>query len=132
MANIRFTRDNYKAVKKMDRQQMEAYFNDVFDKGYNTGIHKAGKEVTMRVDAALHKTSWIGEKRYKELTDNINRELNTHFEIVDTHTVNGVMYNIYSANHDEHFEAYTPAGEFVMSGDTREELYKDLDGGEHD
>ena len=127
MAGFKFTRDTYKSVKHMDRVQMERYFNDVYDNGYNNGIHKASNEVAARVNAALRKTTSLSDELKSELTDNINKELQSKYDIVDTHTVKGITYNIYSVNNDEHFEAYTRDGEFVMSGDTRSELYHDLD-----
>ena len=66
----------YKQIKKMDKAELEVYLNSVFIQGYNSGISDFGKELATRVDAGIRKTAGIGEKRYMELVNNINGELN--------------------------------------------------------
>lgn len=70
----------YKAIKNMNREEMNTYLNQIQVDAYNNGVSAVSKEIAERVDVGIRKTPGIGEKRYKELIDNINAELNRKSE----------------------------------------------------
>lgn len=70
------TREKYKDIKKMDRRQMELFLRDLHAEGFNAGISTMASKVSERVSTALKNTPGIGEKRYNDLMDAINTELN--------------------------------------------------------
>ena len=72
---IILNRDLYKKIKKMDRQEMEGYLQNLHTEAYNAGISAMSKELAARVEAGIRNTEGIGEKRYQSLIDNINKEL---------------------------------------------------------
>ena len=69
------TREKYKEIKRMDRQHMENFLQDLCGQYYNNGVVAMTSELVERVDTGIKNTKGIGEKRYQELMDNINKEL---------------------------------------------------------
>ena len=73
-----FTRETYKTVKKMDREQMEIFFRNVYDMGKNSN-HEAVvdfSELRKRID----EIKGIGEKR-----------LDLVMETVETYLMEGAV-----------------------------------------
>lgn len=69
------TREKYKDIKRMDRQQMENFLQNLCGQYYNNGVVSMTSKLVECVDNGIKNTKGIGEKRYKELMDNINIEL---------------------------------------------------------
>ena len=58
-----FTRETYKTVKKMDREQMETFFRNVYDLGKNSN-HEAVVDFS-ELRKRLSEIKGIGEKRLR-------------------------------------------------------------------
>lgn len=73
------SRELYRKVKSMSKEEMNNYLNDLYNKGYNSGFNAGcstlSKSVTDKIDAGIRKTPGVGEKRYKMLMDNITSEM---------------------------------------------------------
>lgn len=69
------TRELYRKIKNMNREEMEAYLDELRVQAYNSGISAMAKKVAEKVDAGIRNTPGIGEKRYAELISSINAEL---------------------------------------------------------
>ena len=69
------TRELYRKIKNMNREEMEAYLDELHAQAYNSGISAMAKKVAEKVDAGIRNTPGIGEKRYAELISSINAEL---------------------------------------------------------
>ena len=65
------TRDQYKAIKAMNREELDSYLNSVFIQGHNNGVAAMSAVIVDKVDRGLRMTPGIGEKRYQEIMDNI-------------------------------------------------------------
>lgn len=65
------TRDQYKAIKAMNREELDSYLNSVFVQGHNNGVAAMSAVIVDKVDRGLRMTPGIGEKRYQEIMDNI-------------------------------------------------------------
>ena len=145
MPLINLSRHDYKVIKSMDRQQMEAYLSDLYHRGWNGGVDKAAKDgydkgfadaqkqsaagvyiedFMSKVRKAVENTKGIGGKRAADIIDNIEQELKN--------TSGGeVMLDQYKGcdivQVDEHVEIRTEGGEFVSSADTVEEAKVEID-----
>ena len=73
-----FTRDTYKTVKKMDREQMETFFRNVYDMGKNSN-HEAVVDFS-ELRKRLAEIKGIGEKR-----------LDLVMETVETYLMDGAV-----------------------------------------
>lgn len=73
---VSLSREMSKNIKKMNREEMESYLNNLCSQAYNNGVSAMSKELAERVDKGIRNTPGIGEKRYAELISNINAELN--------------------------------------------------------
>lgn len=65
------TRDLYKNIKNMNREEMDRYLDSVFIQGHNNGVAAMSAVILEKVDRGLKMTPGIGEKRYQEIMDNI-------------------------------------------------------------
>ena len=73
-----FTRETYKTVKKMDREQMETFFRNVYDMGKNSN-HAAVVDFS-ELRKRLAEIKGIGEKR-----------LDLVMETVETYLMEGAV-----------------------------------------
>ena len=73
-----FTRETYKTVKKMDREQMEIFFRNVYDMGKNSN-HEAVVDFS-ELRKRLAEIKGIGEKR-----------LDLVMETVETYLMEGAV-----------------------------------------
>ena len=73
-----FTRETYKTVKKMDREQMETFFRNVYDMGKNSN-HEAVVDFS-ELRKRLSEIKGIGEKR-----------LDLVMETVETYLMEGAV-----------------------------------------
>lgn len=71
---VEISRDLYKSIKNMNRQQLQKYLDDLYNEGFNSGVSAISKQVAERVDRGVRNTVGIGEKRYADIMDSINRE----------------------------------------------------------
>ena len=69
------TRELYRKIKNMNREEMGTYLDELQAQAYNAGISAMAKKVAEKVDAGIRNTPGIGEKRYAELISSINAEL---------------------------------------------------------
>lgn len=73
MAQNQFTRETYKKIKKMDRQQMEQFVLNVFQEGYRAATEEAreamsGQEIDMtKLQNKIKEIKGIGEKKTEEI-----------------------------------------------------------------
>lgn len=68
MENNLLNRKTYKAVKKMDRQEMESFFKDIYKLGFQDGV-EAGDNADFRIQLSevLNNTKGIGIKLYDRI-----------------------------------------------------------------
>lgn len=61
-------RKTYKAVKKMDRQEMEAFLADIYHQGFQDGV-EAGDNADFKIKLVevLKKTKGIGPKLFDRI-----------------------------------------------------------------
>ncbi len=65
------TREQYKKLKSMNRDELDRYLDQVFAQGYNHGVLVMSENVVPVVDKGIRMTPGIGEKRYQEIMNNI-------------------------------------------------------------
>ena len=75
MKEFTLSRAKYKEIKSYNREQLESLLKNVYANAYNKGISDASHQIAERVDTGIKNTDGIGEKRYKALIYNINKEL---------------------------------------------------------
>ena len=68
-----FTRETYKAVKKMDREQMETFFRNVYDMGKNSNQEAVVDFSELR--KRLSEIKGIGEKRLDIIMETVEAYL---------------------------------------------------------
>ena len=76
MYKYTMNRTEYRQVKSMNKEQMEQFLSQKIVSAYNAGVSAMSKSVSDKVVAGIQKTKGIGEKRTKEIIDNINKEIN--------------------------------------------------------
>lgn len=86
------TREVYKAIKRMDRRQVEEYVSGIYAEGkkvgiqegyktgYEEGVKNISKVISPKIENAIRNTSGIGEKRFHILVNNIVNELKGDLE----------------------------------------------------
>lgn len=72
MAEI--SREMYKNIKSMNRQQLQKFINDLYNKGVDAGVDAISKQTAEKVDRGVRNTAGIGEKRYSDIMTNIIKE----------------------------------------------------------
>ena len=72
---VHISREVYKSIKNMNKEELETYLTNVCSISYNKGAETMSKAISENVVAGLQKTKGIGEKRMNEILININREL---------------------------------------------------------
>lgn len=70
------TREQYKKIKAMNREEMDRYLDSIFVQGHNNGIIAMSAALTDKIDRGIRNTPGVGEKRYQEIMKNITEELN--------------------------------------------------------
>ena len=65
------TREQYKKIKAMNREELDQYLTSIFNGGHNNGVAAMASVIVDIVDKGLRMTPGIGEKRYQEIMDNI-------------------------------------------------------------
>lgn len=65
------TREQYKKLKSMNRDELDRYLDQIYIQGYNHGVLTMSGKVVSLVDKGIRMTTGIGEKRYQEIMDNI-------------------------------------------------------------
>lgn len=62
----------YKSVKKMDRQEMEAFLADIYKAGFKDGV-EAGDNADFRIKLVeiLNKTKGIGPKTFNNIMETV-------------------------------------------------------------
>ena len=75
MNRVHISREVYRSIKGMNKEELETYLTNMSASAYNNGIEAMSKAVSQKVVAGLQKTKGIGEKRMNEILININKEL---------------------------------------------------------
>lgn len=70
------TREQYKKIKSMNRQEMDGYLNNLYAEGHNAGVAALSIALASKIDRGIRNTPGIGEKRYQEIMKNITEQLN--------------------------------------------------------
>lgn len=70
------SREQYKKIKAMNREEMDTYLNNLYAEGHNAGVAALSIALAPKIDRGIRNTPGIGEKRYDEIMKNINEELN--------------------------------------------------------
>nr|DAJ50951.1 MAG TPA: hypothetical protein [Caudoviricetes sp.] len=65
------TREQYKQIKSMNREELDHYLDQMFIQGHNHGVFTMSEQVVSLVDKGIRMTSGVGEKRYQEIMNNI-------------------------------------------------------------
>ena len=65
------TREQYKKLKSMNRDELDRYLDQIYIQGYNHGVLTMSGKVVSLVDKGIRMTSGVGEKRYQEIMNNI-------------------------------------------------------------
>lgn len=71
------TREVYKSVKKLDRQQFAGFCTDLYKFGYEDGYEAGTKNAVdiEKIYQVIGQTKGIGPKKLKEIKTNINASL---------------------------------------------------------
>lgn len=72
---VHLSREIYRNIKKMNKEELEIYLTNACSTSYNRGVEAMSKIVSKKIVAGLQKTKGIGEKRMKEILISINKEL---------------------------------------------------------
>lgn len=67
-------REDYKRVKRMDRQEFEDFCRNLYQNAYNDGRESVPGVDVSQIKAAIAETKGIGEVRLKAIMDNIDRK----------------------------------------------------------
>lgn len=67
-------REDYKRVKRMDRQQFEEFCRNLYQNAYHDGRESVPGVDVSQIKAAIAETKGIGEVRLKAIMDNIDRK----------------------------------------------------------
>lgn len=67
------SRAEYKAIKGMNREELDAYLTSTFNKGYNNGVTTMASCTIANIDKGLKMTPGIGYKRYNLIMQNITK-----------------------------------------------------------
>lgn len=67
-------REDYKRVKRMDRQQFEEFCRNLYQNAYHDGRESVPGIDVSQIKAAIAETKGIGEVRLKAIMDNIDRK----------------------------------------------------------
>lgn len=72
---VRFNREQYKTIKRMDRKQMEDFIVNMYTEGYEDGKKAASSKIIKPSDiaTALIDIKGIGTKKTAEIMAAINR-----------------------------------------------------------
>lgn len=65
------TREQYKKLKSMNRDELDRYLDQIYIQGYNHGVLTMSEKIVSLVDKGIRMTSGVGEKRYQEIMNNI-------------------------------------------------------------
>ena len=79
-------REDYKKVKKMNREEIDALLVRYYDAGYQQGCNDMSGMITECIDLGLRNTSGIGEKRYNEILLNIRKAMDSVIELPENTT----------------------------------------------
>lgn len=74
------TREMYKKIKSMNREEMDNYLNTLYAEGHNSGVTALAAAIAPKIDRGIRNTPGIGEKRHQEIMKNITEELNREEE----------------------------------------------------
>ena len=77
------TRELYKKIKSMNREEMDNYLNNLYAEGHNNGVTALAATIAPKIDVGIRNTPGIGEKRHQEIMKNITEELN-RIEVIDS------------------------------------------------
>lgn len=69
----KFSRETYKSIKKMDKEQMEIFFRNIYDMGKNTNQEAVVDFSELRL--RLSKIRGIGEKRLDMVMETVEQYL---------------------------------------------------------
>lgn len=67
------SRAEYKAIKGMNREELDAYLTSTFNEGYNNGVTTMASCTIANIDKGLKMTPGIGDKRYNIIMQNITK-----------------------------------------------------------
>lgn len=67
-------REDYKRVKKMDRQEFESFCRNLYENAFHDGRESVPGVEISQIKAAIAETKGIGETRLKAIMDNIDRK----------------------------------------------------------
>lgn len=69
------SRELYRKIKNYSREEMEAYLSRVYQQGHNDGVTALSKTLVDKIDKGVRNAPCVGEKRYAQIMDSINKEL---------------------------------------------------------
>lgn len=65
-------RKTYKAIKKMDRQEMEAFLAEVYNQGFQDGVDAGNKaDFKIMLVQVLEKTKGVGPKTFDRIMETV-------------------------------------------------------------
>lgn len=76
MDKVSLTKQEYVALKKLTKGEVEVYLTQVCHRSYNEGVECISKVFLTRVEEALNMTSGIGQARSKAFIDNLIKVMN--------------------------------------------------------
>lgn len=67
-------REDYKRVKKMDRQEFESFCRNLYENAFRDGRESVPGVDISQIKVAIAETKGIGETRLNAIMENINRK----------------------------------------------------------
>lgn len=76
---VTLTRQKYKQIKSMNRQEMEQFLTDFQEDSYKSGVKEVSSTIAQnlinKVETAIKSTPGIGQKRFDDIMANITKEV---------------------------------------------------------
>lgn len=70
-----FTRDTYNRVRKLDRRDMQAWIESIYNEGYNNGVASVPGVDAEKICEAIAQIKGIGPKKLQEIKATVNKLL---------------------------------------------------------
>lgn len=78
--NVELTREEYKHIKGLNRQELQAYISNIYISGHNNGVEAFRSKISRVIDKGVRNAKGIGEKRYADIMNSINNEIDKEVE----------------------------------------------------
>lgn len=81
---VTLTREKYKKIKGMNRQEMEEFLTSFHDNAYRSGVQAVSNSIAQklisRVETAIKSTPGIGQKRFDDIMASITKAVTEGIE----------------------------------------------------